>query len=107
MSEQKRRKWTVAEKLRIVLTCMQLGVEVSEICRREGDRPDDPMVQRAAFAQCPGIPSAGGLLPRQARGALRPAAAEVGCRPAPTERKESTTSAAHAATNQRGGRRLT
>ena len=39
MSERKRRKWTAAEKLRIVLTCMQLGVEVSEVCRREGINP--------------------------------------------------------------------
>ncbi len=39
MSEQKRRKWTAAEKLRIVLTCMQPGVEVSEVCRREGINP--------------------------------------------------------------------
>ncbi|MEN6448957.1 MAG: transposase [Thermoguttaceae bacterium] len=39
MSEQKRRKWTAAEKLRIVLTSMQPGVEVSELCRREGINP--------------------------------------------------------------------
>ena len=39
MSEQKRRKWTAQEKLRIVLTCMQPGVEVSEVCRREGINP--------------------------------------------------------------------
>ena len=39
MSEKKRRKWTGAEKLRIVLTCMQPGVEVSEVCRREGINP--------------------------------------------------------------------
>ena len=39
MSEQKRRKWTAAEKLRIVLTCMQPGVDVSEVCRREGINP--------------------------------------------------------------------
>jgi transposase len=39
MREQKRRKWTAAEKLRIVLTCMQPGVEVSEVCRREGINP--------------------------------------------------------------------
>ena len=39
MSEKKRRKWTAAEKLRIVLTCMQPGVEVSEVCRREGINP--------------------------------------------------------------------
>jgi len=39
MSDQKRRKWTAAEKLRIVLTCMQPGVEVSGVCRREGINP--------------------------------------------------------------------
>ena len=39
MSEKKRRKWTAADKLRIVLTCMQPGVEVSEVCRREGMNP--------------------------------------------------------------------
>jgi len=39
MSERKRRKWTGSEKLRIVLTCMQPGVEVSEVCRREGINP--------------------------------------------------------------------
>ncbi len=39
MSEKKRRKWTANEKLRIVLTCMQPGVEVSEVCRREGINP--------------------------------------------------------------------
>jgi transposase len=35
----KRRKWTAAEKLRIVLAGMQPGVEVSELCRREGINP--------------------------------------------------------------------
>jgi transposase len=39
MSEKKRRKWTGNEKLRIVLTCVQPGVEVSEVCRREGINP--------------------------------------------------------------------
>lgn len=39
MSERKRRKWTAKEKLRIVLTCLQPGVEVSEVCRREGINP--------------------------------------------------------------------
>ena len=39
MSEQKRKKWTAAEKLRIVLTSMQPGVEVSALCRREGVNP--------------------------------------------------------------------
>jgi|WetSurMetagenome_2_1015567.scaffolds.fasta_scaffold178488_2 transposase len=40
MSERKYRKWTAKEKLRIVLTCMQPGVEVSEVCRREGINPN-------------------------------------------------------------------
>jgi transposase len=35
----KRRRWTAAEKLRIVLAGMQPGVEVSELCRREGLNP--------------------------------------------------------------------
>ena len=39
MIEQKRKKWTAAEKLRIVLASMQPGVEVSELCRREGVNP--------------------------------------------------------------------
>src|SRR5262245_4916904 len=40
MSENgKRRRWTAAEKLRIVLAGMQPGVEVSELCRREGLHP--------------------------------------------------------------------
>ena len=39
MNEKKRRKWTASEKLRIVLVCMQPGVEVSEVCRREGISP--------------------------------------------------------------------
>jgi transposase len=38
-NERKRRKWTANEKLRIVLTCLQPGVEVSEVCRREGINP--------------------------------------------------------------------
>jgi transposase len=40
MSERKRKKWSAKEKLRIVLTCMQPGVEVSEVCRREGINPN-------------------------------------------------------------------
>jgi transposase len=35
----KRRRWAAAEKLRIVLAGMQAGVEVSELCRREGINP--------------------------------------------------------------------
>ena len=40
MSENnKRRKWSAAEKLRIVLAGMQPGVEVSDLCRREAINP--------------------------------------------------------------------
>jgi transposase len=35
----RRKKWTPEEKLRIVLTGMQPGVEVAELCRREGLNP--------------------------------------------------------------------
>jgi transposase-like protein len=35
----KRRQWSGAEKLRIVLIGMQPGVEVSDLCRREGINP--------------------------------------------------------------------
>lgn len=35
----KRRSWTAAEKLRIVLAGLDGGVEVSELCRREGINP--------------------------------------------------------------------
>jgi transposase len=38
MSAQ-RRRWTATEKLRIVLAGRQAGVEVSELCRREGINP--------------------------------------------------------------------
>lgn len=37
--DSKRRRWTSAEKLRIVLAGMDAGVEVSELCRREGVNP--------------------------------------------------------------------
>ena len=36
---RKRRKWKSEEKLRIVLLGMQPGVEVSDVCRREGINP--------------------------------------------------------------------
>lgn len=40
MSERrKRRRWAASEKLRIVLAGMESGVEVSELCRREGINP--------------------------------------------------------------------
>jgi transposase len=35
----KRRKWGAEDKLRIVLAGMQAGVEVSDLCRREGLNP--------------------------------------------------------------------
>jgi transposase-like protein len=35
----KRRKWSAAEKMRIVLAGMQPGVEISDLCRREGLNP--------------------------------------------------------------------
>ena len=35
----KRRSWPASEKLRIVLAGMESGVEVSELCRREGVNP--------------------------------------------------------------------
>ena len=38
-SNGKRRKWTAQEKLRIVLAGMQPGVEVADLCRREGINP--------------------------------------------------------------------
>ena len=38
-SKGKRRKWSAADKLRIVLAGMQPGVEVSDLCRREGLNP--------------------------------------------------------------------
>jgi transposase len=40
MSEKKkRRRWTAAEKLRVVLAGLDGSVEVSELCRREGLNP--------------------------------------------------------------------
>jgi transposase-like protein len=38
-SNGKRRKWSAADKLRIVLAGMQPGVEISDLCRREGLNP--------------------------------------------------------------------
>jgi transposase len=35
----KRKRWNSAEKLRIVLEGMEPGVEVSDLCRREGLNP--------------------------------------------------------------------
>ena len=35
----KRKRWSATEKLRIVLEGMEPGVEVSELCRREGVSP--------------------------------------------------------------------
>lgn len=39
MSQDKRRKWTAAEKLRIVMAGMQSNVDVADLCRREGINP--------------------------------------------------------------------
>lgn len=39
MSQDKRRKWTASEKLRIVLAGMQGSVDVADMCRREGINP--------------------------------------------------------------------
>ena len=40
MSEKKkRRRWTAAEKLRVVLAGLDGSVEISELCRREGINP--------------------------------------------------------------------
>ena len=36
MSQDKRRVWTAAEKLRIVMAGMQKDVDVAELCRQEG-----------------------------------------------------------------------
>jgi transposase-like protein len=38
-SNGKRKRWSAAEKLRIVLLGMEPGVEVSDVCRREGLNP--------------------------------------------------------------------
>lgn len=35
----KRRKWAASEKLRIVLAGMTPGVEIADLCRREGVSP--------------------------------------------------------------------
>jgi transposase len=39
MSQDKRRKWTAAEKLRIVMLGLEKDVDVAELCRREGINP--------------------------------------------------------------------
>ena len=40
MSERKKRKrWSAEDKLRIVLSGMEAGTEISELCRREGINP--------------------------------------------------------------------
>ena len=36
---RKRRNWTATDKMRIVLARMKPGVEISELCRREGISP--------------------------------------------------------------------
>lgn len=39
MSQDKRRRWTAAEKMRIVLAGLQANVDVADLCRREGINP--------------------------------------------------------------------
>ncbi len=39
MSQNKRRRWTASEKMRIVMAGMQANVDVAELCRREGINP--------------------------------------------------------------------
>ena len=40
MSERKKRKrWTAADKLQIVLAGVESGTEISELCRRDGINP--------------------------------------------------------------------
>jgi transposase len=39
MSGEKRKKWTAAEKLRIVMVGLQKEVDIAELCRREGINP--------------------------------------------------------------------
>jgi len=39
MSQDKRRKWTASEKLRIVMAGIQKDVDIAELCRREGINP--------------------------------------------------------------------
>lgn len=38
-SKRKRRSWQAEDKLRIVLAGLEPGVEISELCRREGINP--------------------------------------------------------------------
>ncbi len=38
-AKSKRRKWSSAEKLRIVLAGLDGAIEISELCRREGINP--------------------------------------------------------------------
>jgi len=39
MNQDRRRKWSSADKLRIVLAGMQADVDVADLCRREGINP--------------------------------------------------------------------
>jgi transposase len=39
MSQDKRRRWTAAEKMRIVMAGIQKDVDIAELCRREGINP--------------------------------------------------------------------
>jgi transposase len=39
MSQNKRRRWTAADKMRIVMAGIQKDVDIPELCRREGINP--------------------------------------------------------------------
>jgi transposase len=49
-----RRKWSAADKLRIVLAGMQPNVEISELCRREGINPTQYYGWRKQLLSCAG-----------------------------------------------------
>lgn len=38
-NKRNRKKWSSSEKMRIVLSGLEPGVEISELCRREGIQP--------------------------------------------------------------------
>jgi transposase len=40
MTQKRRRKWTPAQKLRIVIETLQSDTKLAEICRREGVSPN-------------------------------------------------------------------
>jgi len=69
------------------------GVRAGVGGKRPGAAALSALRLRGTFAQCPGFPSTGRLLPRAARGDVRRAAAQAGRGPAPTEREEPATTA--------------